>query len=168
MIYSINQLKEILSGTFLNYAEERAIRQVSIDTRIIRNSPDMLFFAVVTKNNDGHLYLQDAYDKGIRNFIVEKAGIQDVLTQEAFHSSNILMVKNSIGALQNLAIHHRNNFNIPVIGITGSNGKTIIKEWLFHLLSEDINICRSPKSFNSQIGVPISVLGLGGASVSYF
>lgn len=160
MIYSINQLKEILSGTFLNYAEDKSIRQVSIDTRIIRNSPEMLFFAVVTKNNDGHLYLQNAYNKGIRNFIVEKAGIQDALTEEAFHTSNILMVQNSVRALQNLAIHHRNSFNIPIIGITGSNGKTIIKEWLFHLLNEDLNICRSPKSFNSQIGVPISVLGL--------
>ena len=78
MIYTINQLKEILSGTFLNYAEKKSIRQVSIDTRIIRNSPDMLFFAVLTKNNYGHLYLQDAYDKGVRNFIVEKAGIQDI------------------------------------------------------------------------------------------
>ena len=158
MIYSINQVKEILSGSYLNYTDETIIRQVGIDSRTIRNSSGILFFALSTNNNDGHLYLQEAYDKGVRNFIVEKAGIHDKLTQEAFQSSNILMVKNSVRALQNLAIHHRNNFKLPVIGITGSNGKTIIKEWLFHLLSEDKNICRSPKSYNSQIGVPISVL----------
>jgi alanine racemase len=160
MIYTITQLQNILSGTFLNFAGEASVKNVNIDTRILSNGNEMLFFAIVTKNNDGHFYLQDAFNKGIRNFIVEKAGIQDVLTQEAFHASNILMVKNSVGALQQLAIHYRNEFSIPVIGITGSNGKTIIKEWLFHLLSEDVRICRSPKSFNSQLGVPISVLGL--------
>jgi alanine racemase len=129
------------------------INHLLIDSRNITVANTSLFFAIVTKNNNGHLYISELHNKGVRNFVVSEMP-ENI---EKYEGSNFLDVKNTLDALQAIAIHHRKQFDIPVIGITGSNGKTIVKEWIFQLLSADKNIVRSPKSFNSQIGVPLSV-----------
>ena len=107
-----------------------------IDSRNIISSPNTLFFAIRGQRHDGHYFIEELYDRGIQNF---------------------LLVKNSIEALQKLAAFHRNKFKYPVIGITGSNGKTIVKEWIYHVLQGKKQIIRNPKSFNSQVGVPLSI-----------
>ena len=111
-------------------------------------------------NNDGHDYLNEVVKRGIRNLIVEK----DVSVPNA----NILMVKSSIKALQNIAAYHRKKFTYPIVGITGSNGKTIVKEWLSEIISEEFKVVKSPKSYNSQVGVPLSVLEMGDHDVGVF
>ena len=101
---------------------------------------------------DGHQFIAELYKKGVRNFVVSETDGYAVFTRMQFY-----FCRDTLAALQQLAAYHRKQFNIPVIGITGSNGKTIVKEWLYQLLHEDYNIVRSPKSYNSQIGVPLSV-----------
>lgn len=123
------------------------------DSRALSVASSTLFFAIVTKHNDGHKYIKELYEKGVRNFVIQTLNPEFENLKEA----NFLHVQDSVVALQKLAIHHRKQFDIPVVGITGSNGKTIIKEWLYQLLNEDFNILRSPRSYNSQIGVPLSV-----------
>jgi alanine racemase len=154
MKYSIREIKNIVNGRFLLEKHHSIITQVCIDTRQITHAENNLFFCLVARN-DGHLYIENAYKKGIRNFIVSK----DVAI-EKYADTNFIIVENTTTALQQLAKHHREQFNIPVIGITGSNGKTIVKEWLFQLLSTEKNTVKSPKSYNSQIGVPLSVLNM--------
>ena len=112
-----------------------------------------LFFALTSKRNDGHKYIEELYEKGVRNFVIENEPANLLL----LYNANIIKVKSTLIALQSLSAAHRKQFSVPVIGITGSNGKTIVKEWLYQLLNESKNIVRSPKSFNSQIGVPLSV-----------
>src|SRR5215218_8888607 len=112
-----------------------------------------LFFAIKTAHNDGHRFLKQAYRKGVRAFVVsEKLVLEDAV---------VIEVEDTLAALQTLAAYHRSRFSLPVIGITGSNGKTIVKEWLNQLLENEYTIVRSPKSFNSQIGVPLSVWEMG-------
>ena len=129
-----------------------AIENLAYDSRRLHQPASSLFFAIKTAHNDGHQFLRAAWKKGLRNFVVSEAGSASQLPE-----ANVILVEDTLQALQSLAAYHRQQFNIPVIGITGSNGKTIVKEWLFHLLQEDYNIVRSPKSYNSQIGVPLSV-----------
>ena len=100
--------------------------------------------------------MPSAYKKGVRNFVVQQTVLKNL-----YPDANIIVVNDVLIALQQLASYHRKRFNIPVIGITGSNGKTIVKEWLYQLLSDEYNIVRSPKSFNSQLGVPLSILQMG-------
>ncbi len=122
-----------------------------IDSRTLTHPETSIFFAIHSKFNDGHNYIDELITKGVKTFVVEHS-------YAIKHSDvNFLKVDNVIMALQELAKFHRNQFDIPVIGITGSNGKTIVKEWLNYLMGEDETICASPKSFNSQIGVPLSV-----------
>src|SRR5690554_2670533 len=152
MNYDIKQIASIL-GVKHNNLYSADISILLTDSRKLSNPSKTLFFALETKNNDAHDFISELYDAGVRNFVVTKH-----LTQwDNFQSVNFLNVKDSLRALQKLAIHHRSNFNIPVIGITGSNGKTIVKEWLYQLLEKDYNIVRSPRSYNSQVGVPLSV-----------
>ena len=152
MNYDIKQIASIL-GVKHNNLYSADISILLTDSRKLSNPSKTLFFALETKNNDAHDFISELYDAGVRNFVVTKH-----LTQwDNFQSVNFLNVKDSLSALQKLAIHHRSNFNIPVIGITGSNGKTIVKEWLYQLLEKDYNIVRSPRSYNSQVGVPLSV-----------
>ena len=122
------------------------------DSRKIFYPATSLFIALKGPRRNGHSFLPELYKKGVRNFIV-----CEEIKKEDFPGSNILHVKDGLKALQQLAAFHRKQFNLPVIGITGSNGKTIVKEWLYQLLNENFNIVRSPKSYNSQIGVPLSV-----------
>ena len=114
---------------------------------------ETLFFALKTKRNDGHKYIPDLYQKGVRNFVVNE--IPEAAS--SYTDANFLIVPNPLKSLQRLASKHREQFQVPIIGITGSNGKTVVKEWLYQILSPDRTITRSPRSYNSQIGVPLSV-----------
>ncbi|PQA59393.1 alanine racemase [Siphonobacter curvatus] len=131
-------------------------RYLLTDSRQISSPADSVFFAIRGPHHDGHTFIPELYRKGVREFVIEEAPFQT----QAFPKAQFHVVPNAIHALQEIAAEHRRAFSIPVIGITGSNGKTIVKEWLAQLLSPDFVICRSPKSYNSQLGVPLSVWSL--------
>src|SRR5690554_6637254 len=152
MIYTIQQIASIVGMQSANL-HPADISILLTDSRRLSVPEETLFFALETKNNDAHLFVSNLYQLGVRNFVVSK------LLPEWGHFSdaNFLKVRNSLAALQKIAAHHRAQFDIPVIGITGSNGKTVVKEWLYQLLEKDYNIVRSPRSYNSQVGVPLSV-----------
>ncbi len=155
MILTIRNIIPVIKAQFLGNAISGIIENISIDSRSLHNGQGTLFFAINGINHDGHDYIPSLItNSGVAYFVVEK------LPTELDPNANFLVVKNTIDALQRLAAYHRSLFDFPIIGITGSNGKTIIKEWLNFLLSPDFNIIRSPKSYNSQIGVPLSVLGI--------
>jgi UDP-N-acetylmuramoyl-tripeptide--D-alanyl-D-alanine ligase len=118
-----------------------------------------IFFAIKGERHDGHVFIKELYEKDVREFVVEKNSLSETLkTQlENLADAKIFVVENTIRALQHLAANHRQSFDIPVVGITGSNGKTIVKEWLGVLMAKDYNLVKSPRSYNSQIGVPLSV-----------
>ena len=147
-----SQLSSICEGTLLQLMKDRSVEDLIIDSRKPMLTEQAVFFAIEGERHDGHTYISELYQKGIRQFVVEKP-----VELLAFPEANILLVKSSIQALQRLASSHRANFSMPVIGITGSNGKTIIKEWLYQLLSSDFRIVKNPGSYNSQLGVPLSV-----------
>ena len=151
-MYTIEAIGEILKGNFITKSSGAPINYLVYDSRSIAFPESSLFFALHSTHQDGHRFIKDAYAKGVRNFVVDHA----IETEDLPHAT-VLQVTNTLQALQALAQHHRRQFTIPVIGITGSNGKTIVKEWLYQLLHEDLHIVRSPKSYNSQIGVPLSV-----------
>ncbi len=151
-MYTVQTICEITSGCFLQMAEDSTIVHLVHDSRAISFPERSLFFALQTPRQDGHKYISAAYGAGVRNFIISKK-----LNVEEYTNANFVFVPDTLQALQKLAVHHRAQFSIPVIGITGSNGKTIVKEWLYQLLHSDLKIVRSPKSYNSQIGVPLSV-----------
>lgn len=130
------------------------INNVSIDSRSLQNNSGTLFFALSGQNNDAHSYIPNLIDKGVRNFVVSH------IPKGLEGKANFLEVGNTLQALQDFASYYRKSFHFPIIGITGSNGKTIVKEWLNFLLSPDYNIIRSPKSYNSQVGVPLSVISI--------
>jgi len=147
--YPIKDIKKIIKahGTIV---KDYSISTLITDSRRISNAADGLFFALSGRRN-GHEFVAAAYAEGVRNFVVKQG------PEIAMPDANMLLVADVLAALQTLAAHHRQSFNLEVIGITGSNGKTIVKEWLYQLLSPDKNIVRNPKSYNSQIGVPLSV-----------
>ncbi|RZA01331.1 MAG: bifunctional UDP-N-acetylmuramoyl-tripeptide:D-alanyl-D-alanine ligase/alanine racemase [Sphingobacteriaceae bacterium] len=151
MSYTINDINTII-GTTAGFPVNNAVRQLVIDSRKIYFPETSLFFALESAQKDGHIYIPELYKKGVKSFVV-KTGFDE----SRFPQAGFIKVENTLQALQNLAAYHRQKFTYPVIGITGSNGKTIVKEWLFHLLHNDYNIVRSPKSYNSQVGVPLSV-----------
>ena len=152
--YTISEIVKIIKGELIHEGDANArISELAIDSRRLIAPETSLFFALTSKRNDGHKYIEELYEKGVRNFVVET----DPSNLLLLYNANIIKVKNTLSALQMLATAHRKQFKIPVIGITGSNGKTIVKEWLYQLLNESKSIVRSPKSFNSQIGVPLSV-----------
>lgn len=152
--YNIIEIAKIIKGEILqNPSPNAVIKQLVIDSRKLISPDNSLFFSIVTKRNNGHKFIEELYEKGVRNFVIS----QEVSCIKNCPEANFIRVKQTLKALQLLGGEHRKKFNLPVIGITGSNGKTIVKEWLFQLLSDDKKIVRSPKSFNSQIGVPLSV-----------
>lgn len=124
------------------------------DSRSLAFPETTLFFALRTRLGDGHRYIDSLFRQGVRNFVVEEVPEN---FETRFPSANFLCVTSPLKALQRLSERHREEYNIPVVGITGSNGKTIVKEWLFQLLIPTYYVTRSPKSYNSQIGVPLSV-----------
>jgi UDP-N-acetylmuramoyl-tripeptide--D-alanyl-D-alanine ligase len=151
-VYTIEQILTIIKGKWFQQAEAATIEHLLPDSRKVLFPATSLFFALHGPRRDGHSFLQEAYDKGVRNFVISnEEGI--ALPADA----NIITAQNTLQALQQLAAYHRKQFSFPVIGITGSNGKTIVKEWLNQLLEAKFSIVRSPKSYNSQIGVPLSV-----------
>ena len=143
------KLVAIVSGNAETLPDHK-IDIIYYDSRLINTSRNGVFFALNGRRN-GHDFLQKAYDKGIRSFVVSQ---QVDLPDDAL----IITVDDTLRALQDIAKHYRNQFSYPVLAITGSLGKTTIKEWLYFLLADEFNIIRSPKSFNSQIGVAISLL----------
>lgn len=132
------------------------IKEYCIDSRSVMNPERTLFFALKGKNHDGHDYIPPLYHNGVRAFVVSEWRNEFTLLSEA----NFIIAADVLTALQTLAAHHRRQVKALVIGITGSNGKTITKEWLYQLLAEDHTVYRSPRSYNSQVGVPLSLLGL--------
>lgn len=152
MKYSVTKIASIL-GIRNQQIIEGEISILLTDSRKLTNASETLFFALKTNNNDAHKFVSELYASGVRNFVVSKIFPEWSMFKEV----NFLLVSNPLIALQRLARYHRGHFDYPVIGITGSNGKTIVKEWLYQLLGNDFNIVRSPRSYNSQIGVPLSV-----------
>lgn len=152
MKYSIDDVVSIIGAERYGFCPAR-ISWLLTDSRSLCFPSETLFFALVTKQGDGHSYIRELYNRGVRNFVV--SFMPDDMG--SYQESNFLLVKDTLSALQTLAAAHRKQFDIPVIGVTGSNGKTMIKEWLYQLLEPDYAVTRSPKSYNSQIGVPLSV-----------
>lgn len=152
--YSVEKIAGIVHGKLLNkFPTSVIIENIATDSRAVIKGNKTLFFALKSQRNNGHNYIPELITKGISAII-----ISEDLPNSLIHSkTSFIKVENTLTALQQLAVHHRKQFHIPVIGITGSNGKTIIKEWLYSLLEKKISIIRSPKSYNSQIGVPHSV-----------
>ncbi|GHT53895.1 bifunctional UDP-N-acetylmuramoyl-tripeptide:D-alanyl-D-alanine ligase/alanine racemase [Bacteroidia bacterium] len=140
-------------GAQANTLNDAEISVLLTDSRSVSEADGVLFFALQTAHNDGHRYIKALYDKGVRNFVVQHT----FDGMDTMPNANILLVPDTLAALQAIATHHRRQFNIPIIGITGSNGKTIVKEWLYQLLHDQFTIVRSPRSYNSQTGVPLSV-----------
>lgn len=156
-MYSIKHISEIIGGSFFG-TKDYECSVFLTDSRQLTQPIGTAFFALVSSRNDAHLYIDELVKKGVKCFVVsDENAITDKLLKAKV---SFVLVKDTLVSLQKLAVFHRNQFNIPVIGITGSNGKTIVKEWLYQLLKDDQVICRSPKSYNSQIGVPLSVLNL--------
>ena len=152
MSSSIENIEKVLGAK--RFGDRSAqIDWILTDSRSLCFPEETLFFALKTKRNDGHKYLPELYERGVRNFVVGELPAD----MKSFQDANFLQLANPLKGLQKLAEKHREQFQIPVIGITGSNGKTIVKEWLYQLLSPDRVVTRSPRSYNSQIGVPLSV-----------
>jgi Alr-MurF fusion protein len=151
--YTLNDIKKILNANI--YGNDNIlITSVLTDSRVAHTNSNSLFVALVGQNHNGHCFIEEMASKGVVAFLVSQLG--NLPSQ--FPNATFLHVDNTLLALQQLAAYHRSKFSYQVIGITGSNGKTIVKEWLAQLLSPERSIVRSPKSFNSQLGVPLSVL----------
>lgn len=151
MKYSTSEICRIL-----NLPQPTTDRDISVlltDSRSLTDPDHSLFFAITTSNNDGHKFIAQLYEMGVRAFVVtHKPNECEYMTDATF-----LVVPDVLNALQAIARHHRQEITAPLIGITGSRGKTTVKEWLYQALSDHLQIVRSPRSFNSQIGVPLSV-----------
>ncbi len=152
MTYTIEKVATLIGAR--RYGEaETSIGWLLTDSRSLCFPEQTLFFALRSQRNDGHRYIEDLYRRGVRNFVVEKTPSD----WGRMEGANFLVVPSPLAALQRLAERHRDEFQIPVVGITGSNGKTWVKEWLYQLLRPEGGVVRSPRSYNSQIGVPLSV-----------
>ena len=154
MILKIQNIISQIQAVFVDNNKAKTIDAVSIDSRSLQNGSQTLFFALVGANNDAHLYIKNLIEKGVQNFVVTH------IPDDCAGRANFLIVENTLVALQQFAGYYRSLFDFPVIGLTGSNGKTIVKEWLNFILSPDYNVIRSPKSYNSQVGVPLSVVAI--------
>lgn len=149
--YSMTQLAEIVKGQAQITSDNNQVLHVFVDSRQSAPPATSLFVALKGDRHNGHKFITELYNRGFRNFLVEE-------TAPDLPDANFVIVENCHQALQQLAAHHRVHFNYPVIGITGSNGKTTVKEWLFNLLAPEFSIVRNPRSYNSQVGVPLSVM----------
>ncbi len=153
MHYSLEKVTA-LTGARRYGTADAEIDWLLTDSRSLAFPETTLFFALRTRRNDGHRYIPDLYRRGVRNFVVETLPEN---YSAKYPDANFLLAISSLKALQRLAERHREEYTLPVIGVTGSNGKTVVKEWLYQLLSPSLNVTRSPRSFNSQVGVPLSV-----------
>ncbi|NOZ45738.1 MAG: bifunctional UDP-N-acetylmuramoyl-tripeptide:D-alanyl-D-alanine ligase/alanine racemase [Chlorobi bacterium] len=152
-VYCLKQIAEKTEGKLVGLPEVE-IKNILLDSRSIYSFKNTLFFAITGKNHNGHQYIPELLNKGINCFVIEK---NEFNNYKKIKNANFILVQNTLSAFQKFVAFHRKNFEIPIIGITGSNGKTMVKEWLFRALQEQFVITRSPKSYNSQIGVPLSV-----------
>lgn len=153
MAYPLHKIANIIHAETAGQLPSVEISRLLTDSRKLIYPNKTLFFALSGAANNGMFFIEELYQNGVRAFVVNKSFAAEVNYTGAF----FLIVEDVMAALQQLASYHRLQFNIPVIGITGSNGKTIVKEWLNHVLSPEYDIVRSPKSYNSQVGVPLSV-----------
>ena len=158
MKYSIEKVTTLIGARRIGEADAQ-IGWLLTDSRSLCFPEETLFFALRSSRNDGHRYIDDLYRRGVRNFVVDAKGILEFHANgtKGMKDANFLVVPSPLAALQRLAERHRDEFNVPIVGITGSNGKTMVKEWLYQLLLPSQKIVRSPRSYNSQIGVPLSV-----------
>lgn len=154
MSINLKSLIPVLNAKWVGSDTDIFVDHISIDSRSLQNGSGTLFIALSGLNNDAHLYIAELIEKGVHHFVVQN------IPENSVGKANFLVVQNTLKALQEFAAYYRNLFHFPVIGLTGSNGKTIVKEWLNFLLSPDYNIVRSPKSYNSQVGVPLSVIAI--------
>lgn len=152
MKYTIEKVTTLIGARRAGHTDAN-IGWILTDSRSLCFPEETLFFALRSERNDGHNYIAELFRRGVRNFVVESIP-QNI---DDYPGTNFLKVVKPLEALQRLAERHRDEFNIPIVGITGSNGKTMVKEWLYQLLSPQMVVTRSPKSYNSQIGVPLSV-----------
>lgn len=153
MTYTIEKITTLIGARRYGAADAN-IGFLLTDSRSLCFPEETLFFAIKSERNDGHKYIAGLYDRGVHNFVVTT--VPDDY-EKLYQEANFLKVTNTLEALQRLAERHRDEFDIPIVGITGSNGKTVVKEWLYQVLSPDCFVTRSPRSYNSQIGVPLSV-----------
>jgi len=151
-MFSLETIKEITGAEWIQKINNPQIKHLITDSRKVAFEEDALFFALQGSTYNGNDFIGELYNKGVRNFVVSIP-----VELEFYPESNFLFSENPLLALQQIASRHRQNFKLPVTGITGSNGKTVVKEWLYQLLWQDFQIVRSPKSYNSQLGVPLSV-----------
>lgn len=155
-MYTLNLLLQHINIEKSMLADADAeISRLDYDTRKIRVGKGSLFFALIHQR-DGHQYIAEAYDKGVRSFVISDTQFD----RTNYEGANFLLVKDTLKTIQEIAAFHRNHFSYPIIGITGSNGKTIVKEWLFQLLRQEYKCYQSPKSYNSQLGVALSLWNL--------
>ena len=151
--YTIKRIVSVVGGQLIgNQSDTIIVKDILFDSRLLVDAENTLFFALSGGRNDGHKYINDLYEKGVKAFVVNENYVKNGCDDAVF-----IAVDDTLSALQKLAAYHRSLFDIPVVGITGSNGKTVVKEWLYQILSPSMSVCRSPKSYNSQIGVPLSV-----------
>lgn len=152
-------LSSIINPLSQRVAEaESPIRHLATDSRRVADTQGVLFFAIRTRRNDGARYVEPLYQRGVRNFVVDEGTSEDLRRRiDQLEQANIWYVADVVAALRQLAAAHRAQFDMPVVAITGSHGKTVVKDWLRRLLSPDRNPVASPRSYNSQIGVPLSV-----------
>jgi len=165
--YTPRKIALIVDGKLVSGGEDdRVIDDILTDSRQLVDPDETMFIALASERNDGHRFIPELVKRGVRCFMVSKQVPPSPLKGEHSReggskspSGNLgvtyILVPDTMAALQKLAAYHRNQFSYPVIGITGSNGKTIVKEWLYQLLSPDINVIRNPKSSNSHVGVPL-------------
>ena len=150
-MYTLQKIAEITGSTFSGDSSI-VIRNISVDSRVKIYPEGTLFFALVGIRHDGHIFISELYSSGVRYFVVSSR-----INEDEFPGASFIYTKNTLEALQSLASFHRSIFGMPVIAITGSNGKTVVKEWISGSLSRNTNVVSSPKSYNSQTGVPLSV-----------
>lgn len=151
-MYSFFEIAQVLEGEIQIVDDGLKINHIVIDSRKIYFPSSSLFFCIEGEIHDGHKFIEQSIEKGVQAFVVSKS-----YDCKKYPMINFIKVDNTLDALQKIASYHRSKFSIPVIGITGSNGKTIVKDWIHYLLSKLYVICKSPKSYNSQVGVPLSV-----------
>ncbi|TXK36621.1 bifunctional UDP-N-acetylmuramoyl-tripeptide:D-alanyl-D-alanine ligase/alanine racemase [Pontibacter qinzhouensis] len=152
---TFRKLASITEGALVQFVQDWPVLDLLTDSRKLSQPAGTVFFAISGKYNNGHKFISQLYAQGVRQFVVEELPVEE--QSRSYPEANFLQVTSSLAALQTAAAWHRQQFKVPVIGITGSNGKTIVKEWLAQLLTPDELVVKSPRSYNSQVGVPLSV-----------
>ncbi len=159
-MYNLSQIASVIYAKTFSKNGDGNVEHILLDSRKLLFPGTSIFFALSSSRRNANSFVEELYNKGVRYFVVDQRFTEN--DSQKFPEATFLQVRNVMQALQSLAAFHRQQFSTPVIGITGSNGKTIVKEWLYQLLQQDLNIVRSPKSYNSQIGVPLSIWQMNG------